>query len=306
MKALRVGTRGSRLARVQTDIVASILRSKAPEIELDVVLVTTLGDRLPVEKRAEVEGKGAFTEDLEALLQKGKIDIAVHSMKDLPTQLADGLMIGATPVRADPRDALVSKDGFPFAKLPTGAILGTSSIRRKAQLRALRNDIEVVDLHGNVETRLSKMRESKLSGIVIAAAGLERLGEAARITQRFSVDQMVPAPCQGTIALETREGDGDVVGLLHSIDSEATRIESTCERSFAICLGGDCDLPAGFCATVDGPRLKMVGVVLTPDGSEIVRHAATADMFDPASSGKLFAESLLELGGSKILSEIVL
>lgn len=304
MRTLKVGTRASRLARVQTDIVSSMLRAAMPRVQLEVVPVTTLGDRLPEEKRTEVEGKGAFTQDLETLLQTKEIDIAVHSMKDLPTRLADGLTIGATPVRADPRDAFVSAKGRQFADLENGAVVGTSSIRRKAQLRALRKDLEVVDLHGNVETRLNKLDASQMGGIVIAVAGLERLGRAERITQRFTLDEMIPAPCQGTIALEVRSDDGEVLKVLQAIDDAKVGAVSACERAFAIRLGGDCDLPAGFCTVLDGPSLFMVGAVLSPDGVESVRHTATADSSDPVKAGTRFAEELLELGGDRILREI--
>ena len=166
VKGLRIGTRTSRLARAQTGIVIEMLRTKFPALEIEVVPVTTMGDRLPDEKRAEVEGKGAFTEDLEALLQKGEVDAAVHSMKDLPTKLGGGLAIAATPVRADPRDALVSSHGLSLAEMPEGAVVGTSSIRRKAQLMALRSDIELVDLHGNVETRLRRMGERESANVL--------------------------------------------------------------------------------------------------------------------------------------------
>jgi len=199
---------------VQTKIVVSLIHANHPSVEVEVVPVTTLGDRLPLEKRAEVEGKGAFTEDLEALLANGTVDVAVHSMKDLPMELGAGLVIAATPARADPRDALVSREGTTLGSLRHGATLGTSSLRRKAQLRALRGDLRVSDLHGNIDTRLRRMDELGIDGIVVAAAGLERLGRADRITQYFDIDELVPAPCQGTIALEAREDDQVTLGCL--------------------------------------------------------------------------------------------
>ncbi len=289
---------------VQAEIVVSMIRSIHPTAEVEVVPVSTLGDRLPLEKRAEVEGKGAFTEDLEALLANGTVDVGVHSMKDLPMKLGAGLVIAATPVRADPRDALVSREGATLASLKQGATLGTSSLRRKAQLRALRRDLRVSDLHGNVDTRLRRMGELGIDGIVLAAAGLERLGRADRITQYFDIDELVPAPCQGTIALEAREDDQVILRLLGALDNKEVRTVSTCERSFATRLGGDCDIPVGFYASLEGPTLKLVGAVLSPDGGRVVRHASEALASDPTAAGKDFADELLQLGGRQILEAV--
>jgi hydroxymethylbilane synthase len=286
---------------VQTEIVVSLIRANHPTAEVEVVPITTLGDRLPLDKRAEVEGKGVFTEDLEALLADGTVDVGVHSMKDLPMKLGAGLAIAATPVRADPRDALVSREGATLASLKKGAILGTSSLRRKAQLRSLRRDLKVSDFHGNVDTRLRRMDELGIDGIVLAAAGLQRLGRADKITQYFDIHQVVPAPCQGTIALEAREDDQVTLGLLGALDNKEVRTVSSCERSFATRLGGDCDIPVGFHASLDGSTLKLVGVVLSPDGGRAVRHASDVPASDPPTAGEDFAEELLQLGGRKIL-----
>ncbi len=259
VKGLRIGTRTSRLARAQTGIVIEMLRTKFPALEIEVVPVTTMGDRLPDEKRAEVEGKGAFTEDLETLLQKGEV----------------------------------------------GAVVGTSSIRRKAQLMALRSDIELVDLHGNVETRLRRMGERGLDGIVLAAAGLRRLGEEGRITEYFSIEELVPAPCQGTIAVEIRAGDRGVGAALKAIDDGDVRAVSTCERSFATRLGGDCDLPAGFCATKEGERMRLVGAILSPDGKTVVKETSFEDAARPDEVGRRFAQKMLEMGGEAILELVM-
>jgi hydroxymethylbilane synthase len=289
---------------VQTEIVVSLIRASHPTADVEVIPITTLGDRLPLEKRAEVEGKGAFAEDLEALLANGTVDVGVHSMKDLPMELGEGLAIAATPVRADPRDALVSREGATLATLRQGATLGTSSLRRKAQLRALRRDLRVSDLHGNVDTRLRRMDELGIDGIVLAAAGLERLGRADRITQYFDIDEIVPAPCQGTIALEARENDQETLGLLRVLDNKDVRTVSACERSFATRLGGDCDIPVGFHAALEGPTLKLVGAVLSPDGGRVVKHASEASASGPTIAGEDFAEELLRLGGRQILEDV--
>jgi hydroxymethylbilane synthase len=301
---VRVGTRASQLAKVQAELVAGLIRSKDPGLEIELVPVTTLGDRLPLEKRAEVEGKGAFTDDIEALIADGTVDVGVHSMKDLPMQLRKGLKIAATPLRADPRDALVSREGADLASLKEGATLGTSSLRRKAQLKAMRRDLNLPDWHGNVDTRLRRMDELGIDGIVLAAAGLERLGRGDRITQYFGVDELVPAPCQGTIALEARGEDKDTLRLMEAIDDKHVRRVADCERSFATRLGGDCDVPVGFNAKLERGTLRLVGAVLSPEGDRVVRHASFAPASDPARAGEVFADEILALGGKEILEAV--
>lgn len=304
MRGIRVGTRRSRLAMVQTKFVVDRLLMASPGIKVEVVPVKTLGDMLPPENRGEVEGKGAFTGDLEDLLISKEIDIAVHSMKDLPTILGKGLEIGATPGRADARDALVSIEGKLFDELPAKAAVGTSSIRRRAQLLALRRDIEVVDLHGNVETRVAKLGEGGVAAVVIAAAGLDRLGLSGKISQRFGLDMLLPAPCQGTIAAEARSDDDSILNLLDRIDDAAVAASSACERAFAVRLGGDCDVPAGFLAQVEGSTLKLRGRLLSPDGRNSVSHQDVVGLSDPVGAGTRFADELLGMGGEKIMAEI--
>jgi len=208
-------------------------------------------------------------------------------------------------VRADPRDALVSSYGLSLPEMPDGAVVGTSSVRRKAQLLSLRSDIELVDLHGNVETRLRRMGERGLDGIVLAAAGLRRLHEEGRITEYFSIEELVPAPCQGTIAVEIRADDHDVGAALMAIDDGDVRAVSTCERSFATRLGGDCDLPAGFCAAKEGERMRLVGAILSPDGKTVVKQTSFEDAARPYEVGRRFAEKMLELGGEAILEGVM-
>ncbi len=285
-------------------MVASLIHTKDPTITLEIVPVKTSGDLLPLEKRAAVEGKGAYTEDIEALLAKGTVDVGVHSMKDLPTKLRSGLTIAATPVRGDPRDALVSRAGTTFASMEQGATVGTSSLRRKAQLRALRSDLKISDFHGNVDTRLRRMKELGIDGIVLASAGLERLGQAHRIAYYFNIQELVPAPCQGTIALEASEDDQATLKILEALDDRDVHAVSTCERSFATRLGVDCDVPVGFHASLEGPNLKLVGAVLSPDGGRVVRNNSEVLASDPTAAGKDFADEILRLGGRKILEEV--
>jgi hydroxymethylbilane synthase len=298
---VRIGARSSRLSRAQTSIVSGLIKeSFGDSIALHFVPVKTLGDRLPpAAKRGlgRAGEKGAFTGDLEALLIAGKIDVAIHSMKDLPSDPTDGLEIGATPPRSDPRDALVSGGGGTIETFPRGARVGTSSLRRKAQLIKMRRDLEVVDLHGNVDTRLRRVMDGAardLDAIVLAVAGLERLGEETRISQTFSIDEMVPALGQGTIAVQMRRGDTDVARVLAAIDDEATGLESACERAFAQRLGVDCNVPVGGCARVSGSRLTMVGMVAKEDGTDYKRRSASAPTSRAASLGTRLAEELLE------------
>ena len=241
--------------------------------------------------------------DIETLLLKGEIDIAVHSMKDLTSSPSEGLAIGATPPRVDPRDALITnKNGNTIKTLPKGAVVGTSSLRRKAQLLRLRPDLQVVELHGNVDTRIRKVAGDQarqagdrgLDAIVLAVAGLERIGESARISQKFSIDEMVPAIGQGIIAVQMRQGDGEIAKILSGINDDVARVESECERAFAQQMGADCNVPIGRCARVSGLKVKIVGMVSEEDGSGLRRRAVAGNRGDAAALGRKLAEELLE------------
>lgn len=297
---VRIGARSSRLSRAQTSIVSDLIKKRfGDNLELEFVPVKTLGDRLPPAAKVglgRAGEKGAFTGDLEALLLNGKIDVAIHSMKDLPSELTEGLELGATPPRSDPRDALVTGGGGTIATLAKGARVGTSSLRRKAQLLKMRRDLKVVELHGNVDTRLRRVVDSgarDLDAIVLAVAGLERLGEGARISQTFSIQEMVPALGQGIIAVQMRRGDSDVAKVLAEIDDEATGLESACERAFALGLGADCNTPVGGCARVSGRRITMVGMAAKEDGRDYRRRAISGPSSNAASLGAKLAEDLV-------------
>lgn len=302
MRKLRVGTRGSRLALAQTRTVLEMLSEKEPGIELQIVTVRTMGDRLPPDKRGETDGKGAFTGDIEALLARGELDLAVHSLKDLSVDLGEGLVVGAMPPRGDARDALVSPNGEKLSELPTGASLGTNSIRRKAQLLNLRNDLRLVDVHGNVETRVRKMDELSLGGVVLAAAGLDRLSMGERISQRFSVDEIVPSAGQGTIAVQVRRRNREIRSIVSKINDDATMRASECERAFARAIGGDCYVPAGAHASVNGRSLTLVGMIASPDGRIVLKRSSTST--DPVGLGEALGEELLRLGGTEIIKEV--
>lgn len=297
---VRIGARSSRLSKAQTSLVSELISSSfGDSLTLEFVPVKTLGDRLPPaakRKLGKAGEKGAFTGDLEALLLDGKIDVAIHSMKDLPSEPTEGLEIGATPRRSDPRDALVSGRGGTMKTLSKSARVGTSSLRRKAQLMKMRPDLRVVELHGNVDTRLRKVAEGtgELDAIVLAVAGLERLGEKAKISQTFSVDEMVPALGQGTIAVQMRRGDRDVARVLAGIDDEATGLESACERAFALRLGADCNVPVGGCARVSGSEITMIGMVAKEDGTDYRRRSTSGPSSKAAPLGTRLAEALME------------
>lgn len=299
--SVRIGARSSRLSRAQTSTVSELIKRRFGDgLAIEFVPVRTLGDRLPPSaKRAlgRAGEKGAFTGDLEALLLEGKIDIAVHSMKDLPSDPTEGLEIGATPPRSDPRDALVSGTGGTIETLPRGAKVGTGSLRRRAQLMKMRRDLDVVELHGNVDTRLRRVAEGsagELDAVVLAVAGLERLGEGVKISQTFSIEEMVPALGQGTIAVQMRSGDGEIAKVLAGISDEATGLEAACERAFARRLGVDCNVPVGGCARVSGSKITMVGMVAKEDGTDYRRRSLSGPRAKAASIGSRLADEFLE------------
>jgi hydroxymethylbilane synthase len=298
---LKIATRGSKLSRAQAQIVVEMLSRRIFGLEVEVIPIKTLGDRLPPEKRNAVDGKTAFTGDIESLLLNGEVDAAVHSMKDLPIALKDGLKIAATPPRGDPRDALISLHGEELRNLPPRAAVGTSSLRRKAQLLNLRRDLSVIDLHGNVESRLEKMDRLQLDAIVLAAAGLERISEAQRIAELFSIEEIVPAAGQATLAVEVRKGDVEIEKFIAKVDDKRTRLESECERAFARRIGGDCYVPVGACARMNGASLTIVGMISSPDGSELLKRTLTSPSRDAESLGRKLGEEMLHLGGEKIL-----
>ena len=276
-----------------------MLSDNVQGLEPRVMTVRTAGDRLPAEQRGETDGKGAFTGDIESLLVNGEIDIAVHSLKDLSVEVDDRLELGATPPRGDPRDALVSASGASLSGLPDGAKVGTSSIRRKAQLRSRRRDLQMLDLHGNVETRLRKMDELRLDGIVLAAAGLDRLSFSQRIAERLPVEDMVPAAGQGTIAVQIRKGDLEMGKMVSLINDEKTMLASECERAFARSIGGDCYVPVGAHAVFSGRTVTLTGMMASPDGTTVLRRAATSS--SPVELGESLGREMLRLGGAAVI-----
>lgn len=300
-RTLVVGTRGSKLALRQTEMVAQALTEQHPGLKLDIREIKTEGDRRSNVSLASIGGQGVFVKELEASLSGGEIDLAVHSLKDVPADIAPGLTLGATPERADTRDALVTRDGATLATLPAGARLGTGSQRRAVQVRALRPDIETVDIRGNVDTRIRKVDERTVDATVLAAAGLARLGLLDRAAQLFSVEQMVPAVGQGAIAVEVRADDSELLDLLAAIDHPITHIACDAERAFMRRMGGGCRLPFGALATVDGETLHIRGFISDDDGSHSFRGELAAPASDAEGAGVRLAEDLLEQGAAPLV-----
>ncbi|MFD2418413.1 hydroxymethylbilane synthase [Amycolatopsis pigmentata] len=307
-----MGTRGSALALTQTETIADALRRAGQQVEI--VKVTTPGDRssAPI---AEI-GVGVFTSALREALANKQVDVAVHSYKDLPTAPEPGIVLAAVPVREDPRDALIARDGLTLAELPAGATVGTGSVRRSAQVRALGLGLEVVPIRGNIDTRVRKVHDGELDAIIIARAGLARLGRVAEITETLDPIQMLPAPAQGALAVECRADDVDIEHLLQSIvDDEAARAAVTAERTMLATLEGGCNAPVGGLAEVvedlnaDGSiveRISLRGVAAAGGDGEsesvpvLIRASAVADKSDAERLGRELAVELLDLGAGAL------
>lgn len=311
MADLRVVTRGSLLARTQTQWVVDQLIAAHLGLTVDIVERTTSGDRIQDKPLPEVGGKGLFTLELEAALLGGEADLAVHSLKDLPTALPDGLCVGAIPPREDPFDALVLPEGQPtpttddpLAGLAVGARVGTSSTRRVALLRHRRPDLIIEPVRGNLDTRLRKLDEGQYDAILLAAAGLRRLGWSARISARLGLDTMVPAPAQGALGIECRAGDPRVAELLAAIDHAPTRAAADAERAFLAALGGGCLLPVGAHAEAVGDSLALAVAVAHPAGIEVVQRTAVGPQGEAVSLGKSLAEALLAEGVGRLLADV--
>jgi hydroxymethylbilane synthase len=265
--------------------------------------VRTTGDRRP-EPLSEISGEGVFTKELETALLAGEIDIAVHSLKDLPTDIAHGLAVAAVTRREDPRDALVSRERTPLAKLPRGARIGTGSVRRAAQLRLLRPDVKPVPIRGNVDTRLAKVGSGDVDAVIVAAAALSRLGWLDRAAELIPLEAMLPAPGQGALAVETRADDAEVLRIVASIDDRDSRLATAAERAFLRRLGGGCRIPVAALATIKNGELRLDGLVVDPQGRQAFRGEMTGAPADAESLGERLAASLLSEGASEILEEM--
>jgi hydroxymethylbilane synthase len=300
VKALRIGSRGSALALWQANYVRDeLMRLWGRDAE--VVRIHTAGDRNAESVIPLLGWKGVFIKEIEEALLSGRVDLAVHSMKDVPTETPAALKFPAILRRGDARDCVVSRGGLKLAELPAGAVVGTSSLRRQAQLRRFRVDLEVRDLRGNVDTRLRKVEEGAFNAVVIARAGVERLGAAAKITETLSTEVMLPAVGQGALCIETRAEDGELARMLGPLDDSETGACVTAERALLARLQGGCQVPLGALAHIEGARLVLEASVLALDGSDSVRRMATGSIAVPAKLGAELAEELLEVGAGKFL-----
>jgi hydroxymethylbilane synthase len=291
MRRLTAGSRGSALARRQTELVIEALRRATPDIEIEAVTVQTEGDRRQDVSLEAFGGEGVFVKDIERRLQQGEIDLAVHSLKDMPAETPDGLTIGAVLPRGDARDVLVSRDGLRLPDLPPGARLGSDSRRRAVQVLALRPDIETISIRGNVDTRLNKVQAGDYDGVLLAAAGLERLDRLNAVSQYFTIEEVLPAVGQAVLAIECRAGDAEVLELLRGVDDPPTRSAITAERAFLRRLGAGCRLPVGAYAEVNGRMLRLRGLLATDEG-KIAREDVTGATAEADRIGREIAERL--------------
>ena len=298
---LRLGTRGSALARAQADRVRGALEAANPGLRVEMVFIRTSGDAGAQGALAAGGLKGLFVKEIEEALLAGMIDAAVHSMKDLPASLPRGLVLGAVPVRATAHDVLLSAGAGPLSSLRPGARVGTASVRRRAQLLARRRDLEVVSLRGNVDTRLRKWRNGEVDAIILAAAGLERLGLSDPGARALSIDEFLPAVGQGALALECRADDARTRARLAAIGDTATEATTRAERAFLLAIGGDCNTPLAAHATVEGDGLRLRVLVTDLDGRRWLEDAASAPLDGAAELGRMLAERLLAAGAAEVL-----
>jgi hydroxymethylbilane synthase len=299
-RAVVLASRRSALARRQTLEVEAALKRAWPGIRTRTVLISTEGDRQAGRPLPEIGGKGLFTRDLEQALLQRRVDLAVHSLKDLPIEDSEGLMVAAILARLDPREALVAARGRRLEQLPQGAVAGTSSLRRQAQILALRPDLEIRPIRGNVETRVRKVFDGEFDATVLAAAGLIRLGLEGRVSECFESEAMLPAPGQGALAVQCRREDAGTRALLAPLDDPATRAEVTAERSFLHSLGGGCSSPVAALAHWDGSLIHLQGIAASPDGHAAIRLSAAGT--DPIRLGRQLAAQARERGAHQVLA----
>jgi hydroxymethylbilane synthase len=298
---IRIGTRGSALALAQSNWVKTQLMQHQPDLEIELRIIKTHGDRLIDTPILDLGGKGVFTKEIEEALLREEIDLAVHSMKDLPPELPAGLVIAAVPKREDPRDVLVTRRQVAFADLPAGTTIGTGSLRRRAQLLHSRRDVCVVPIRGNVDTRLRKLDEAQVEALVMAAAGLKRIGRADRIGEYLTDEVCVSAVAQGALGIECRK-ENSVREPLQFLHDPATCSEVAAERALLERLGGDCHVPIGARARLSDRELKLIGVVASPDGNRLCRSEISGDAGMAEELGRRLADELLKQGAGELLA----
>ena len=300
MARLRIGSRGSQLALWQANHISALLRERGHEVDLEIIKTT--GDKILDVALAKVGTKGMFTKEIEEALLEKRVDLAVHSLKDLPTELAPEFEVAAITVRENPQDAFLSRHFDSINDLPQKARVGTSSLRRQAQLKAMRPDLEIHPLRGNVDTRIRKMEEGQYDAIILASAGLNRLGLTRWIREVIPAEVMCPAAGQGALGIEIRKGDNETLKHLEFLNDIPTRLSVLAERALLNELGGGCQVPIGAHAQVSGNAIQLMGVVARPDGTLVLRDSRIGN--DPVKLGEELGKSLLERGGREILKEV--
>ncbi|HME32382.1 MAG TPA: hydroxymethylbilane synthase [Terriglobales bacterium] len=300
MARLRIGSRGSQLALWQANHISALLRERGHEVELEIIKTT--GDKITDVALAKVGTKGMFTKEIEEALADGRVDLAVHSLKDLPTELPAGFELVAVTTRVNPRDAFLSVKYESVKDLPQGARVGTSSLRRQAQLKAVRPDLVIHPLRGNVDTRVRKLEEGEYDAIILAASGLQRLAKTQWIREVLSESFMCPAAGQGALGIEIRQGDVAMRQHLELLNDEAARAATTCERALLNKLGGGCQVPIGAFAEMSNGELRLTAIVARPDGSEVLREQQRGS--DPVALGEQVGDMLLRRGATKILEYV--
>jgi hydroxymethylbilane synthase len=301
---IRIGTRASHLALAQTRWVINRIWAQDPDIRVDVVKIKTRGDSIHDRPLSAIGGKGLFVKEIEGALERGEIELAVHSLKDVPAELPDNLCIGIIPDREDPHDVMISKNHTRIEELPQGSCIGTSSLRRSAQLLHFRQDLKIAPLRGNLETRIRKLHRADIDAIVVAAAGLRRIGCQDTVTQSFSFDLMLPAIGQGALGLELRRDDHRTRDTLAFLDHYPTRIAVEAERSFLKALGAGCQLPVAGFASLKHNTLHLDGLVANSNGSTVFRDVVIGPPEKASELGATLAQRLLDEGASEILDEI--
>ena len=298
---IKIGTRGSKLALTQANLVADSLKKTDPGITAEICVIKTSGDIMQDVSLLKIGGKGVFVKEIEDALLAGTVDLAVHNMKDVPTESPAGLTFAAIMRREDARDILVSKNNRKMEFMPRGARIGTGSMRRSAQLLAVLPDLVIVPLRGNLETRLKKIETENLQGIILAAAGMKRLGLTEKISQYLPIETMLPAIGQGALGLEIRADDNELGKILVKLNHAPTAAEITAERSFLRHLGGGCLLPIAAFGKLEGDKLSLEGLVAAPNGASVVRDKVRGTIAEADELGKRLAEMILEKGGKKLL-----
>ncbi len=302
-RTIVVGTRGSPLAIWQTDFVIAKLRARLPNQQFEVRRIRTRGDRLQEVKLGELGARGAFADEIRRALMDREIDLAVHSVKDLPNEPAEGISLAIVGPREDPRDALVTRGGATLASLPWGAKVGTGSLRRAAQLKAIRPDLVFASVRGNVDTRIRKCHAGEFDAVVLAAAGLRRLGLEEQISEVLPLSSVMPAPGQGAIGVEARGADREAVAAAAAVDDFTTHQTVRAEQEFARTLGGGCRTPVGAHAAIVGGVLTLQGLVASPDGQRVLRGEVSGGAADATALGATLARQLLAAGAAAILAE---